>query len=305
MSAARGAGLVDVIGYAPAAPLYLAAGWVAPLPLPPAQKGPPPSGWTGHGAPYPDWRQLRAFIESNPLANLALRLPDDVIGLDVDAYDGRFGGRTIAAATQRWGELPPTFISSARSDGMSGIRLYGVPSGLVWPSALHLAMAIAGPGHVEIVQAGHRYVCAWPSIHPLGTRVHWHDGSWRQLSGPPRHVEVPPLPYGWVEGLQAAERREASPASGRRRAPRSRRSAYGSIDGLVRRVRNADVGERNDVLFWAACRLEERASGDVERGRARLAAAARDAGLPDTEIKTAMDQAASQIAGTGPAGGAS
>ena len=71
--------------YASAARSYLAAGY-SPLPLPPGQKWPPPKGWTGAGAPMTDLDQVRQWARSDPAGNIALRLPDDVIGIDLDLY---------------------------------------------------------------------------------------------------------------------------------------------------------------------------------------------------------------------------
>ena len=71
--------------YASAARAYLAAGY-SPLPLPPGQKWPPPKGWTGADAPMADLDQVRRWIRSDPAGNIALRLPPDVIGIDLDLY---------------------------------------------------------------------------------------------------------------------------------------------------------------------------------------------------------------------------
>lgn len=60
----------------------------------------------------------------------------------------------------------------------------------------------------------------------------------------------------------------------------------GGIDGLVRSVATAKEGERNDVLFWAACRAAE--SG---LDTAALASAARAAGLADAEISRTIRSA--------------
>jgi hypothetical protein len=72
--------------YGSAARAYLAAGY-SPLPLPRGVKWPPPKGWTGAGAPMADLEQVRRWIRSDPAGNIALRLPDGVIGIDLDLYD--------------------------------------------------------------------------------------------------------------------------------------------------------------------------------------------------------------------------
>ena len=71
--------------YASAARAYLAAGY-SPLPLPPGRKWPPPKGWTGADAPMAGLEQVRRWIRSDPAGNIALRLPDVVIGIDLDLF---------------------------------------------------------------------------------------------------------------------------------------------------------------------------------------------------------------------------
>lgn len=58
------------------------------------------------------------------------------------------------------------------------------------------------------------------------------------------------------------------------------------IDGLVRSVATSKEGERNDVLFWAACRAVE---GGLDT--AALASAARATGLADAEISRTIRSA--------------
>lgn len=186
--------------YAAAADLYLAKGWGEVLPLPPGQKTPPPSGFTG--AKNVDVRPSREDIErwklSNGDGNLALRMPRGVVGIDVDAYDGKAGSASLATAIDAWGELPPTWRVTSRSDEMSGIRFYRVPEGLAWPS-------IVGPG-IEMVHRGHRYAVAWPSIHPdtRGQYVWLREGQ-NGAQEPPSVQDLPFLPDNWIVGLTGGE----------------------------------------------------------------------------------------------------
>ncbi len=181
--------------YADAATLYWDAGWRGILPLPAGRKASPPAGWTGRGGAWPSRPDVQAWCDGNEGAgNLGLRLPDDIIGLDVDNYSGKTGAATLAAAVERYGELPPTWRSTSRDDGVSGIRLYRIPAGLAWPGEL-------GPG-TEIIQHIHRYVVAWPSIHPEGRVYRWitPDGV-TTAAGIPTPDELPPLPDSWIEGV--------------------------------------------------------------------------------------------------------
>ncbi len=178
--------------YADAAPIYLARGW-APIRLHPGTKAPPPPGWTGFDAPYPSGADVHEWATNGQgSGNVALRMPETVLGLDVDAYGGKPGAATLADATARLGELPPTPISTSRDDGTSGIRFYRVPDGRCWADIL-------GPG-VEVVHHGHRYAVAAPSVHPEGRVYRWGDPDGRPVTGPAVD-DLPELPPAWVAEL--------------------------------------------------------------------------------------------------------
>lgn len=176
---------------------YWSAGWRGILPLPYGKKGFPPEGYTGHGGDNPSYADCQAWSEDGT-RNLALRLPDGVAGIDVDHYDGKTGGDTLAGLVAKYGALPPTAYSSSRGDGISGIRLYRVPPGTTLPTKL--------PG-IEFIQRHHRYVVAWPSVHPSGNIYQWIDERTGQTLGePPRVADLPTLPAAWIDGLATEAR---------------------------------------------------------------------------------------------------
>jgi nucleoside-triphosphatase THEP1 len=190
--------------YSRGAPLYRQAGWDAPLPITPRQKFPPPPGWTGRKGRRPDDVQLDHWArESEPLSNLALRLSYGLVGIDVDDYDAKTGGRTLKEAELRWGPLPPTWRSTARpTDTVSGIRMFRVPVGAFFRSAIRFEEL--GLGDIEIIQRHHRYVMAWPSIHPKsGHQYRWlgPDGAWLPDGQVPRVEDLEELPEAWLNGL--------------------------------------------------------------------------------------------------------
>lgn len=213
--------------FADAAAFYRRAGWAGTLPLPPGSKELGLTGWTGGHDRDPDDATV-AYWAANGQAtgNIALRLPGDVIGLDVDAYDAwrpvrdpttgqvtsrlvhKRGGETLAELEAALGPLPPTWISSARP-APSGIRLFRVPPGaVITESAL--------PGDIEIIRRGHRYVVAPPSVHPeTGTAYGWWFGSssapWYAPGRPPNRDEVPWLPGPWAVRLSARPATLAAP----------------------------------------------------------------------------------------------
>lgn len=144
--------------YAQAAATYLQKGW-SPIPLPALAKTPPPTGTTGYDGRYvtgPDVYEWAQNGKGN--GNVALRMPEEIIGVDVDAYGMKRGDETLAEWEARVGALPPTYRSTSRMDGKSGIRLFRVPAGRVWADVL-------GPD-VEVIHYGHRYAVVAPSIHP-------------------------------------------------------------------------------------------------------------------------------------------
>lgn len=190
---------VDIsTGYAAAAQPYWAQGWRGVLPLPRGKKFPPPRGYTGDGADVPSYPDVMAWVEDHADGNLALVLPDGVIGIDVDAYAGKRGGATLAAAESSWGPLPPTVRSSSRADGVSGIRLYRVPPG----TRLQGQLTMGGHSDVEVVQRHHRYVVAYPSIHPAGGRYRWLDADGTEVDIPGAD-DLPMLPERWQAELTA------------------------------------------------------------------------------------------------------
>ena len=190
--------------YADAFDAYWRAGWRGILPLPHGQKTPPPEGYTGYGGLEPSYPDCAAWAE-NGIHNIALRLPSDVIGLDVDAYDDKPGGETLHRLIGIHGPLPPTYLSTSRGDGMSGIRLYRVPPGTSFPTKL--------PG-IELIQNYHRYAVVWPSRHPNGQLYQWIDETTGQPSiTPPSLSAIPELPAAWVNGLVIEGKQQAEKAN--------------------------------------------------------------------------------------------
>jgi hypothetical protein len=188
------------IGYAAAAETYWEKGWRGVLPLKRGSKWPPPRGFTGYDGAEPSYADILQWAELYPDGNVCLRLPDGVIGIDVDAYGAKTGAAAFAEAVKRWGPLPDGPQSSSRDgDLVSGLRLFRVP-----PNTL-LETVIVFPemsiGDIEVIQRHHRYVVCWPSLHPEG-RDYWWRNSQGQLLGVPALDDIPWLPEPWINGLK-------------------------------------------------------------------------------------------------------
>ena len=133
----------------------LQGGW-SPLPLPRGEKSPPPDGWTGRDAPMASLEDVQGWGD---FGNMAIRFPADVIGLDVDDYDGKGGAHSFRQLTAPgW---PLTYVITAR-DGQSGTRLYRLPPGV---DESQLWGSMAG---VDIIRHSHRYQVGPGSQHPSG-----------------------------------------------------------------------------------------------------------------------------------------
>ena len=82
---------------------YRARGW-SPVPMPRGQKQPPPRGYTGADHLVPNRQDYEHWADTGAWGNLALVMPDGVIGIDVDVYHG---GQLPA-------DMPVTVRSTAR-----------------------------------------------------------------------------------------------------------------------------------------------------------------------------------------------
>lgn len=188
--------------YASAALDYWEAGWRGVLPLPAGRKKDPPVGFTGARGADVDYMQLAdwAMDDRRNGGNVALRLPDTLIGVDVDCYDGKAGWASLQRMEAKWGPLPATWLSTSRretGDLLSGIRLYRVPAG-TWQGQ-------PAPG-IEIIQRGHRYMVAAPSVVEDRT-YRWFNPDGTASDAPPAVDDrtIPRLPETWVEGLRQVD----------------------------------------------------------------------------------------------------
>lgn len=127
-------------------------------------------------------------------ANIALRLPSNVIALDVDAYKGDLD--RLDTLQDQLGLLPKTWNSDSRG-GSGGKLLYRVPFDMKYQSSI---------GGITVVQHTHRYVMAFPSYNRESRSNYvWYMG----LSGSvvpdyqiPSVEDLTELPENWVRILE-------------------------------------------------------------------------------------------------------
>lgn len=205
--------------YAIAALDYLTAGW-SPLPL--DGKVLLERGVTGRSGRYLTHADVKEFIDKWPTANIGLRLPRNVIGLDIDCYDGKQGRKTLTRLVGQYGPLPETWCSTSRTDG-SSIRLFRVPPGFD-------GAEFRDPGDgIEVIQSHHRYVIVAPSLHPERQPYLWYQSTTRGLVLRPDEIPAPEelavLPVSLASGLRARSGRERA----RRPVPHSPRAALAAF----------------------------------------------------------------------------
>lgn len=216
-----------------AAKLWRDKGWVGTIPLPAKAKNPPPTGWTGRNASFPDneqiseWCRLAQYKRGNIGLHLGwpIKISDanshgikagiyEVIGIDVDDYEDngkiKKGAQQLRALESQFGSLPRTYVSTARAsrgDFNSGIRFYLVPSGLAFRGQVDK--------DIEVIQKSHRFAVVWPSYNPksdsqyclyspdefFGPGSPAGDRTPTPLHEIPHVTELPLLPDKWIDYL--------------------------------------------------------------------------------------------------------
>mgnify|MGYP000634737999 CR=1 FL=1 len=247
--------MTDIYGYAAAAPLYRAAGWMQVIPLPEGRKTPPPSGFTGRSRKPVTDEQVRFWSQSDPTANTGIVIPEGVLVLDIDAEQGHQvkadGAKGISELSQELGALPATWSSTSHGiDSPARHLFYKVPEGLAWKGG-----AIEG---VDILQPGHRYSVVWPSIHPSGEMYCWYTPS--GSSQIPHISDLATLPWKWVDYLRKPEHTTPRPTSNTLISPET-----GTYDARMCKAINtflhktlsnpASKGSRHDTTLQAVWAL--------------------------------------------------
>ncbi|AZS12645.1 DNA primase [Mycobacterium phage DrLupo] len=246
--------------------LYRKANWFGTLPLPAKKKNPPPTGFTGHAAPWPQKAEFERWLNGEDAdkyrrGNICLRLGGvdseyEVIGIDVDHYlkgdKEKRGGEQLQALENAHGPLPDTWISSARTDGVSGIRYYRVPRGLAFRGQVEK--------DIECIQKGHRFAVVWPSFNPDSQSDYWWfppgtplttQGRLAWTPGEiPDAKQLPLLPDQWIDFL----------TRGRMEAGKVEIDMDSSVDDIYAWA-DEKFGKDEDMCF----RMKEKAETHVKK----------------------------------------
>lgn len=180
---------------------------------------------------------------------IGLRMPEGVIGIDVDQYDDKEGFTNLKAFMLQHGlgRLPDTWTSSSRARP-SGIRFYLVPASIRFQGA-------PVPG-VEIIQRHHRHAMTAPSRHPkTGEQYQWVSPE-GELSLEPPYCEqgvIADLPAEWVTVLTDTRPQDTTldtPAAWNN--PNANTPAMShELAGLIDWLKNTPAGGRHDRTLQA------------------------------------------------------
>lgn len=249
-----------------AAECYAALGWPV-FPLRPGGKTP----LTRHGLAdaTTDPAQVRAWWSARPDANIGLTTGGRFDVLDIDCKPA--AGDHPAVDARPW----------LRRFAAAGLLGGAVGLGRTRNNGLHVWFPAGGGGNhstpqgVDFRGVG-GYVVGPPSRVPSDSPDLPGEYTWQTFP----EGSGTPLDWDAVARLVRPVRAVEAPA----RVFRSdgQPSSENALAGLLRRVTGAVVGERNAVLFWAACRLAER--GELDRHGRELASAAASTGLDPGEI---------------------
>ena len=195
--------------YRSAAALYRDLGWEGVLPIGltvddngtsrwgPRRKKKPPAGYTGYDGRWPDDSVVRQWVKRAGHCNIGLRVPDGLLGIDVDQYGTKRGLDNLLAYQQenKLTHLPlsDTLRSTSRGPGPSAIAWFRVPKGCRWRDQ-------PVPG-VEVIHHGDRYGIVWPSVHPEGRVYQWLDHGEPIDPPSPDDARFLWLPDDWVDDL--------------------------------------------------------------------------------------------------------
>lgn len=216
-----------------------------------------------------DLAQVVEWWDHWPRALIGLALPLDVVVIDLDEP------RALADLEQINGEPLPETLTVITGRAGGGYHYY------YRHASMNLSQSgVYGPqgklDGVDVRLGGHGYVVAPPSPHPAtGALYEWAGDT----------IELAMLPAALAAAMAPIAPRPL---------PLIGLTGCGSekgLDGLLRKMASAQEGERNPLLFWAACRMTDREKLSATTDWEGLEQAALSTGLPEAEIRRTIASA--------------
>ncbi|UVT31250.1 DNA primase/polymerase [Gordonia phage OtterstedtS21] len=194
-----------------------------PFPLKPKGKNPlEKDAYTGKKNPFP--KDPEQFVEAQlakapQRANIGIWVGPDIICLDIDHYvkdegtdkEKRYVGHDeYLKLAEELGPLPDTYITTARSDGKSGIHWYRMPEKYINRETLNNTINLSGKAasNIDVVHRGYRFAVVGPSIHPETDSPYRTyapgvapDGKSFEATDPFSTEDLPYLPEPWIKFL--------------------------------------------------------------------------------------------------------
>jgi Bifunctional DNA primase/polymerase, N-terminal len=246
------------------------------FPVVPGRKLPLIAAW--QKAASDDLEAITTWSAKWPDANIGIAtgVMSGVIVIDIDMKDGKDGQATLDTLAKQGKVLPPSPIALTPSGGRH--RFFRAVTGI--RNAVQVNKAGRGLGSGLDVRADGGFVVAPPSA--LVKCVANDAGRYRWLV-PPMTTNFPRLP-DWATKLLL-------PRPPLPRPPFTPDRRDGDIEPLARFVAGSPQGERNNRLYWAACRARElvarRVISEASAVR-RLSEAAAAAGLVGPDAPGAL-----------------
>lgn len=220
---------------------------------------------------------IRKWWTEEPDANIGA--PCKLNGWAVLDIDPRNGGYTsLCRIEERVGVLPGT---TTQITGGDGLHMFYLSPGFDLPKEPF-------PG-VEFKH--NNYVVLAPSVHKSGARYLW-PGSHNMFFKPETPWPSALLPRKEKPRLSLRHPGRASSLSGIRRPGK-----HWTVDALVQHVMDCREGDRNNRLYFAACRAHETADQghiDLNEALASLYAAASAVGLDDRDAHNTIESASNR-----------
>ena len=229
---------------------------------------------TGAAETPDDWALLDRVFEHPDTTGVGIVIPHPYVVVDIDGPEGAEQWAGILGQPEHWALTPDTWVA-ATSRGLH-----------LWFSTEHPTGTIKLGSKLDLKGQG-GYVAAPPSVHPDGPVYRW-------LTAPDKlgPAEAPEeLVRKIVQHAQDVERTVAQ-AAYKRAIFRLQGEEYGTgpdFTGILKKMAEAEEGNRNAMLHWAARSMADEGAEDGDFDA--LAAVALKIGLTPTETRRTIRSA--------------